>query len=85
MKMVGIQMVAKFSLMNRDMIALSQKCGCFHCLKEFERKDIKEWTDNNDTAVCPFCSNECVIGDACGYEINPQSLQNAHSYWIKKD
>ena len=53
-----------FCSYNRGAIeTMSTQCGCFHCLRTFESKDIKEWTDNNETALCPYCGIDSVLGN----------------------
>ena len=38
------------------------KCGCFYCLKIFNPSVIDGWWDHEDTAVCPYCRIDSVIG-----------------------
>lgn len=48
---------------NRSEIENSRFCRCLCCLVEFSKKSIKEWTDNDQTAICPKCGVDSVIGD----------------------
>lgn len=75
------------SMLNRPEIEKSKKCGCFHCLRIFNRSEINEWTDNQenlegDTAICPYCEIDSVLGDASGYDINREFLINMHNFWF---
>lgn len=35
------------------------KCGCYHCLKMFDKSEIKEYLSNSLPA-CPFCNFETI-------------------------
>lgn len=45
----------------------SGRCGCFHCLETFAPSEVREWIDAEQTALCPSCGIDSVIGDASGY------------------
>ena len=71
------------SIYNRAEVEDSELCGCFYCLSTFHPSEIKEWTDKNeDTAICPVCDIDSVIGDASGYPITPEFLKELHDYWF---
>jgi hypothetical protein len=59
----------KPSLMN------DEKCGCFYCLKIFSPAEISEWWDDGNTAICPYCGIDSVIGESCGYPITTDLLK----------
>lgn len=59
-----------YSIYNKDQLAASSICGCFCCLKIFLPDEITEWCDpEEDTALCPYCEIDSVLGDASGFEI----------------
>lgn len=74
----------KFSQHNRDDISRSSKCGCFCCCKIFTREDIKEWIDKGNTAICPFCGVDAVLGNAsgAGIPITEDSLIDMYKRWF---
>ena len=51
---------------NRRSLSLAQICGCYYCLGEFAADQIAEWVDDNDTALCPRCGVDAVIGFDAG-------------------
>lgn len=67
---------------NRKLLENSQKCGCFYCLNIFSYEKIKNWIDESETALCPFCKIDSVIGDASGYSITKVFLTNMRDYWF---
>lgn len=65
----------------------STLCGCFWCLRVFAPSEIEDddWLDTyepDDTALCPFCGVDSVIGDASGYPITASFLAAMKAYWM---
>jgi NAD-dependent SIR2 family protein deacetylase len=54
------------------------KCGCYYCLKIFLFKEIKEYTDNGLTPLCPYCGIDSVRLDAPGTPVTDEELKKAH-------
>lgn len=57
------------SFCNRQKILESKQCGCYYCLKQFSSTEIDQWWDEfengiGQTAVCPYCWIDSVIGDS---------------------
>jgi len=64
----------KRSIFHKKEILGSKICGCFYCIKIFDPSEIKEWVDKdkseeNTTALCPFCGIDSVIGDKSGFPV----------------
>lgn len=72
----------KHSHLHRAEIEKSKKCGCFYCLSIFPPSEINDWTDVNDTAICPYCWVDSVIGDSAGFPITKEFLQEMKDYWF---
>lgn len=75
------------SMLHREEIEASKICGCFFCMHIFSPEEIKEWIDvqhrqDPQTAICPKCGIDAVIGDRSGYEINFEFLYSMNSYWF---
>ena len=63
----------KFSSNNKEALQNDKKCGCFYCLKIFDPKEINFWIkDNTETAVCPYCCIDSVIGESSGLQLLAQ-------------
>jgi hypothetical protein len=60
----------------------SSVCGCFYCLEVFPPGKIEDWTDNDDTALCPKCGIDSVIGSVSGYPIERKFLKKMHDQWF---
>lgn len=72
----------KVSIHNRQQIAQSEVCGCFHCLAVFAPSEIEEWVDNDDTALCPKCGIDSVLGSASGFPIEKKFLRRMKVRWF---
>jgi len=68
---------------HRTEILQSGLCGCFFCLQRFPPSQIEESLDTEDTALCPRCGIDSVIGSESGYPITPEFLSRMRSYWFR--
>ncbi|MBL9146550.1 MAG: cytoplasmic protein [Verrucomicrobiaceae bacterium] len=65
-------------------------CGCFHCCEIFAPSTITEWIDEDDsglgqTAMCPRCGIDSVIGSGSGYPITTDFLTHMRDHWFGVD
>lgn len=67
---------------HRPEIENSRTCACFDCGATFSPIDITLWIDDGQTALCPHCGMDCVLGDADGYELTPQFLELMRKSWM---
>lgn len=67
---------------NRAVVERSTLCGCYCCLKHFRPDMIIEWGTGEETAVCPFCDTDSVIGDASGLDPDNALLRVLHDCWF---
>jgi hypothetical protein len=65
-----------------EILRESEVCGCFYCLEIFPPSEIEEWTDDEDTALCPKCGIDSVIGSVSGYPIEREFLKKMHDHWF---
>ncbi len=75
--------VHKYSNNHREELSHDKKSGCFYCLKIFSPKKIKRWIDNNQTALCPYCDIDSIIGESSGFPITKSFLKQMHKYWFQ--
>ena len=68
--------------LNRAELEQSELCGCFYCMTIFHPNCISEWIDEAETAVCPNCSVDAVIGSVSGYPITKEFLERMHVHWF---
>ncbi len=67
---------------NRAEVERSEVCGCFYCMSVFPPSRITEWIDEGQTAICPECPVDSVIGSASGFPITREFLEKMHSHWF---
>ncbi|WP_152446505.1 cytoplasmic protein [Bacillus sp. THAF10] len=72
----------RFSSHNRKDLEKDSTCGCFYCLKIFNPKEIVEWWDDDNTAVCPYCGIDSIIGESSGFPITELFLKSMHKVWF---
>lgn len=79
-----VQVIAahKHSSKHRAELEKSEKCGCFYCLEIYSPKKIVDWTDGDQTAICPYCWVDSVIGDASGFPITKEFLKEMKAHWF---
>lgn len=54
-------MLHKQSMYNKEILRTSGYCGCFYCCEIYDFNEIVEFTDNNQTAICPKCDVDSVV------------------------
>lgn len=76
----------KHSIRHRNEILASEQCGCFFCSSIFKPAAIDQWVDTQDgigqTAMCPNCGIDSVMGSQSGYPITLPFLAAMHRHWF---
>ena len=72
----------KYSIHNKKYLLQDSKCGCFFCLEIFDPKEITSWIDQEDTAMCPYCDIDSIIGESTGFPITENFLKKMQNYWF---
>lgn len=72
----------EWSSYHRETLRDSKVCGCFYCLETFSPNEIEHWTDDDETALCPKCGIDSVIGSVSGYSIDREFLKKMHDHWF---
>ena len=80
-----LEEIHKHSINNKTEIQKSATCGCLFCREMFDPSEIKTWIkDKEETAECPYCKVDSVIGNASGYEISKSLLDAMAKKWFNK-
>ena len=70
---------------HRQEIQQSGLCGCFYCEETFTPETIKEWIDDEQTALCPRCGIDSVLGDRANKLATDRAfLHQMHQFWFEK-
>jgi hypothetical protein len=66
---------------HRAEVLASARCACFFCFRTFSTGEIKSWVDANQTALCPHCGIDSVLGDVSG-QIGDSFLRRMHQQYF---
>lgn len=72
----------RHSRRHRDAVLASERCGCFYCLAAFVPGEVEEWVDGGQTALCPRCGVDAVIGSASGHPVTRAFLSRMYERWF---
>ena len=51
----------QYTMNNRESFNTSNLCVCIDCLSKFSYTKIRDWCDNGNTAICPYCWDDTVL------------------------
>lgn len=63
------------SFKNRAALEKSKLAACYYCLATYQAKEITEWTDRDETALCPACGMDSVVAEDEGQLPDMQTLE----------
>jgi hypothetical protein len=81
----------KHCALHRAQILDSDRCGCFYCLAIFQPSEIEDWVEeppnvgisaSGQSALCPRCGIDSVIGSRSGYPITVEFLTRMKEHWF---
>lgn len=83
----GLRAAHDRSSNHRAEVLASVECGCFCCCQTFGPTEITEWTDDDadgqgQTAICPRCGVDSVIGRKSRIDISQDFLIQMSEYWF---
>lgn len=67
----------RHSSRHRDELRRSAICGCFYCCETCAPAEIIFWCDDGDTAMCPTCDIDAIIGSASAYPVADEPFLKA--------
>lgn len=79
----GSQIAHDLSKHNKLGISRGKQCGCFHCLNIFDADAVSNYTDGNQTALCPFCNIDSVVSDFDCPELDIFFLREMYNCWME--
>lgn len=71
----------KHASLHRAELEASERCGCFFCFRTFAPSSIKAWSEGNQTALCPGCGVDAVLG-ASAISIHDKFLRQMHQHFF---
>ena len=67
---------------HRREIEASTRAGCFYCLAVFPARQVRTWVDGGETAICPRCGVDAVLGDKLPGAVKPGFLEKMRTRWF---
>ncbi len=67
---------------HRAEVAVSVECGCFYCLAIFGPAEINVWIDAGETALCPRCGVDAVLGSGTAGSVSRPFLESMRKKWF---
>jgi hypothetical protein len=87
-----LESIHRFSDRHHELLARSERAGCFYCQRMFEPRKITEWIDGPQlrsgettdgvTALCPHCGIDAVLPSAMPVPLTAELLAEMHSHWF---
>jgi len=66
----------QMAIRNKNSLAMTNKAGCYYCNAIFKPEDIKEYTDQGETALCPLCEVDAVLPEIGTIKITEDYLKS---------
>ena len=67
---------------HRVVLEASSRCGCYFCFRTFPVTSIKVWIDAGQTALCPACGVDSVLGNSASGRIDDKFLRKMHGHFF---
>jgi hypothetical protein len=88
-----LESIHRYSDHHRELLARSERAGCFYCGAMFDPTEIMDWVDGRQvetgntadgvTALCPRCGIDAVLPSAAPISLNDEVLGEMHHYWFE--
>lgn len=75
----------RLSALHRSELSDSSICGCFYCCTKFNFTEITQWIDDEQTALCPNCGVDAVIGSTSNLDIRTEFLKQVNALWFGEE
>ena len=70
------------TLRNRKEIEASHSCVCISCCEIFPASEVVDYIDEGETALCPICGIDAVIGDCTGISMDRETINELHKEYF---
>ena len=67
---------------NRQKLSQASVCGCFYCLRIYDPKEIVWESDEDNTAMCPYCGIDAVIAESQSLPVTKAFLKKMREFWF---
>ena len=67
---------------NRKKLTKASVCGCFYCLRIYDPKEIVWESDEDNTAMCPYCGIDSVLPESANLPVTKALLKKMREFWF---
>jgi hypothetical protein len=88
-----LRSIHKYANDNRELLARSDRAGCFYCRTMFHPDKITDWVDGQQlasgstadgvTALCPRCGIDAILPSAAPIALDDGILSEMHQHWFE--
>lgn len=82
MDIITLLKLHKTTFKNKELLDTTNKCACCSCNHFLKTSDIKEWTDDALTAICPLCGVDAIIPITVENPITEDDLEKLYKYYF---
>ncbi|WPP52417.1 hypothetical protein [Catalinimonas niigatensis] len=76
-----LELAINFATSNQQDLMKSDKAGCYYCRKIYPASEVKEFLEEEATALCPKCGIDSVLPDYV-YDLSINNLRELHQFWF---
>lgn len=87
-----LESIHRYSGHHRELLARSERAGCFYCRRLFDAAEVEEWVDGGQretgdtrdgvTALCPRCGIDAVLPSAAPIRLDADLLAAMHAHFF---
>jgi hypothetical protein len=81
-ELASYQAAAQRASLHRAELETAVRCACYFCFKQFAFSTIKTWVDGNQTALCPHCGLDAVLGAGSDGRTDDKFLRKLHQHYF---
>ena len=83
----GLHEIHTHCTANREEVDASSRCACFYCQEVFRATEVKDYIvepsmDYKETALCPRCGADTILGDAAGIPFYKELIKKLHRHYF---
>lgn len=79
----ALQNAHLYSSHHREELEHASQCGCYCCRRLLVPAEIVDWTDDGQTAVCPYCGTDAIVPRITGIiSLSPQLLEKLNEKYF---
>lgn len=75
---MNVEDACKAAYKNRRAVLAEDMASCYQCIRSFKSNSIRDWSDEQQTALCPNCGIDSVVPG----KIDRETLAKMCEHWF---